>query len=140
MRFRLNYLTAFAGAFVGALLTFLVILGVGQLYLLTHAGRLDRRHCPAKECGRPTSLAFLLTCYLCCLQWQWASRRAAPCPSSYGLEIGTCQHVGWAKHAPHPDAGRSPPPQDTSIATNPPWPDLRCRNTRNSLTTPVQPR
>ena len=48
MRFRLNYLTAVAGAFVGALLTFLVILGVVQLYLLTHASRLDRTPLPGE--------------------------------------------------------------------------------------------
>ncbi len=49
MRFKLNYFTAVAGGLVGALLTFLLILGEGQLYLLTHASRLDRTPLPGEE-------------------------------------------------------------------------------------------
>ncbi len=48
MRFKLNYFTAVAGGLVGALLTFVAILGVGQLYLLTHASRLDRTPLPGE--------------------------------------------------------------------------------------------
>ncbi len=48
MRLRLNYLTAVAGGFVGAVLTFLAILGAGQLYLLTNASRLDRTPLPGE--------------------------------------------------------------------------------------------
>lgn len=48
MRFRLNYFTAAAGGLVGAVLTFLLILGAVQLYLVTHAGRLDRTPLPGE--------------------------------------------------------------------------------------------
>ncbi len=48
MRFGLNYFKAVAAGFAGALLTFLAILGVGQLYFLTHAGRLDRTPLPGE--------------------------------------------------------------------------------------------
>ncbi len=48
MRFRLNYFTAVAGGLVGAVLTFLLILGAGQLYVLAHASRSDRTPLPGE--------------------------------------------------------------------------------------------
>ncbi len=76
MRFRLNYLTAVAGGLVGALVTFLLILGAGELYLLTHVSRLDRTPLPGERVratylfGIPPYVLFVL------------------CPIAVGIALG----------------------------------------------------
>ncbi len=76
MRFKLNYLTAAAGGLLGAVLTFLVILGAEPLYLFIHARRGDRTPLPGEEVqasylfGIPPQVLFVL------------------CPIAVGIALG----------------------------------------------------